>query len=449
VRLEKLEILNFRCFERAEWEFVPQVNLVVGDNGSGKTAILDALALGLGAFTAPLGAPYPREKPIGVLDDEARLILDDAVRIVSYDKGGVPTREPQFPLELRLNAQIDAYSDVLWGRTYLATRHWDDLWRGAANIGLMLRDGVQAGQDGTLPLVAYYRCQRLCTSDNLIFQSPRSKGPGSRLDGYADCLEASINQSDFQGWFRRLEFASMQRSETFGVLEGVRQAIIGCTEDVTNVTFDSLENELLFQFNDGRELPFRMLSDGYRNIVSLIADIAYRAAILNPQFEASAPHKTPGVVLIDEIDLHLHPTWQRVVIGKMIQTFPEIQFIMTTHAPLIIQSLEASSHAQLINLDPGLSSEFRHKSPEEIYEENQGIEHIERSARFRQMVETAAEYYKTLDQVPSASPERIEQLKSRLDELMLPFSDEPAYVAFLEMHREANPNTARSVNASH
>ncbi len=259
--------------------------------------------------------------------------------------------------------------------------------------------------------------------------------PNSRLDGYNDCLDAHIDQRAFLDWFRRLEFATIQRKEQFGVLEGVRQAIIDSVEDAVSVAFDSLENELLIRFKDGRELPFRMLSDGYRNIISLSADIAYRAAVLNPQFEQEASRRTTGIVLIDEIDLHLHPTWQRVVVANLIKTFPKMQFIVTTHSAFIIQSMEVSHQAQLINLDPNLATDFERKSIEDIAEENQGVQHVQRSKRYQEMVEAAEQYYQTLQQAQSASPEKVEHLKRRLDELMMPFSDDPAYVALLEAER--------------
>lgn len=445
--LQKMQVKNFRCFEQAEWEFASQVNVLVGDNGAGKTAILEAIAFGVGALTGPLGEIYPR-RPAGGKGIQISAAELNA-RLVVYEKGGVPTRESQFPVEVHISGEVDSKT-VKWGRVYDGNKNGHNLKEANAikEIGTRMRSAIEEGQNVILPLIAYYGCRRLCPLESRFVRELSFSGPGSQLLGYDDCLDATINQRNFLEWFRRLEFAAMQRSEPFGVLEGVRRAITECTDDVTQIRFDSLENELLLKFKDGRELPFRMLSDGYRNIVSLIADIAYRAAILNPQFEAGAPQQTPGVVLIDEIDLHLHPTWQRVIIGKMIAIFPCVQFFLTTHAPLIIQSLEVSSQAKLINLDPGLSTEFRHKSPEEIYEDNQGIEHIERSHRFRMMVDAASEYYRTLDQAKEASPKHLEQLKRRLDELMLPFSDEPAYVAFLEMHREANPVLARAFDAA-
>lgn len=85
--------------------------------------------------------------------------------------------------------------------------------------------------------------------------------------------------------------------------------------------------------------PLSEMSDGYRNMLSMVADIAYRMALLNPQLLDKVTEKTSGVVLIDEIDLHLHPAWQRHIVGALKKIFPKVQFIVSTHAPSVISSV--------------------------------------------------------------------------------------------------------------
>ena len=450
--IDGLQLRNFRRYEQGEWTFAPQVNVLIGDNGAGKTAILDAIAFGLGAVTQPFGETYPRPtlgSSRSKINQSNSYQRGGYVRLVTSLEGSIPIPKPQYPLEVRLSAQFEGQK-LKWARIYDETksrRIMEDApssFRGAFD---MLDREVYDGSEAQLPLIAYYGCRRLCFPDQRIASNLNYGGPTTRQSGYKDCLNAVIDQPALLEWFKRLEFASIQRKEEYGTLEGVRQAILSCVEDADNVTFDSLDNGLIIKFRDGRQLPFRMLSDGYRNIISLSADIAYRAAVLNPQFDRDAPQRTTGVVLIDEIDLHLHPTWQRLVIGNLIRTFPQMQFIVTTHSPFIIQSMEVSHQAALINLDPGLATNFERKSIEDIAEENQGVHNVQRSRQFLAMVEAAKEYYSTLEEAKNVLPERLEYLKRRLDELMLPYSDEPAYVAFLEMEREANVHTARAVHA--
>ena len=172
---------------------------------------------------------------------------------------------------------------------------------------------------------------------------------------------------------------------------------------------------------------------------AMVADIARRAAILNPQFNEKAPAETPGIVLIDEIDLHLHPSWQRRVVDDLRRTFPRMQFIATTHSPFIIQSLRQGELVDLRKYVPGeyVPGEYVERSIEDIVEDVMGIEVPQRSKRFQQMFDAAKEYYKVLQEAEGASPEKKRELEQRLDELTEPFSDDVAYHAFLKMERIA------------
>jgi predicted ATP-binding protein involved in virulence len=168
-------------------------------------------------------------------------------------------------------------------------------------------------------------------------------------------------------------------------------------------------------------------------MIGMVADIAYRCVTLNPQFDGEAARLTPGIVLIDEIDLHLHPKWQHRVVEDLKRTFPKIQFFATTHSPFIIQSLRDN---ELINLD-NRDGEYVNGSIEDIVEDVQGLGLPQQSERWKNMMEAAQEYYQVLEQAENVSEEEIEKLKHRLDELSMPYSDDPAYQAFLKMERLA------------
>lgn len=120
----------------------------------------------------------------------------------------------------------------------------------------------------------------------------------------------------------------------------------------------------------GAILPFQMLSDGYRNVIKIILDIATRMCILNPYLKGEALKKTSEIVLIDEVDLSLHPTWQKRIMGILKEQFPRIQFICATHSPFIIQSLE---EGELITLDQPLDSEYSGEGIEDIAEDIMGV----------------------------------------------------------------------------
>jgi len=207
------------------------------------------------------------------------------------------------------------------------------------------------------------------------------------------------------------EATTLQKKNEGGVLFAVKQAIANCMENWGEVFYDFSEDDLIATSIDGsRALPFRMLSDGERNMLAMVADIARRAAILNPHLEERALTQTPGIVLIDEIDLHLHPRWQRRVVDNLRETFPNLQFIATTHSPFIIQSLRAG---ELIDLNEGEPAEYVDKPIDYVAEHVQGVSGS--SPRYEKMMEVAEEYYRVLQQAEGASSEEIDRLKKRLD----------------------------------
>jgi len=195
-----------------------------------------------------------------------------------------------------------------------------------------------------------------------------------------------------------------------------------------NVHFNWQVNDMLGQLENGEWMPFEMLSDGYKNIVRLSADIAYRAIKLNPHLGENAVKETEGVVLIDEIDMHLHPNWQKTVISDLKRTFPKIQFIVTTHSPFIVQSLRAD---EIINLDENELS----KDPEILsLEENalyMGVQDS-KSDKFFRKGKIAEEYLDLLN-----TKNNDEALLAKLDELLSEFGDDPVFIAKLKLERLA------------
>ena len=135
-------------------------------------------------------------------------------------------------------------------------------------------------------------------------------------------LNRHLIRSGYSGGFKTEEIAAIQEGRPSGVLEACRRAVVACIPNALNAYFDVKRDSLLIDLG-GNLLPFGYLSDGFRNMVAMVADIARRCATLNPQLEADAAKETPGVVLIDEIDLHLHPKWQRRVVSDLLAAFPK------------------------------------------------------------------------------------------------------------------------------
>jgi predicted ATP-binding protein involved in virulence len=424
MQIRHLYVRNFRGFKIREFNFSEQFNVLIGENGTGKTAILDALAIGAGSLF------------LGFDEVSSRNIHDDDVLRVSYERE-IVTIEKQYPVLIRCTGTVDNQT-IIWSRGLTSSKGRTTRQKATRiqTIATRLQKGVRIGSDDVvLPLIAYYGTGRLWLQRKE--SSVSTMKPGSRLSAYADCLSPLSNQKKLVRWFKTMEIASLQSGQELNTLTGVKTAISNCMEDWQTVEFNVQEDELIAKHRDGHKLYFRLLSDGVRNMLAMTADIAYRAATLNPQFGREAASETPGIVLIDEIDLHLHPKWQRRVVEDLRRTFPKIQFIATTHSEHIIQSLREGELIDLNSEDNVPSAEYEGKSLEDISEHVMGVDLPQQSERWKKMMQVAEEYYRILQDAQNVDSNRVNELKIKLDELTLPFSDDPAYQAFLKLEREA------------
>lgn len=346
-RLNHLVLKNFRRFEQTRVVLHAGVNVLIGQNGAGKTTILDALAMGLAGGVRPL------HRDIGDAFSGARLRADD-VRVARIEKGGIPTFERQLP------ARIDV--DMLFcGEPMQAGPVAEAFGNGAVASGPgravsfleytdVVRWAVQDGFDVTLPLVAYYGTGRTWRSGQ---QRAFGRDDLSRLAGYDGCLDPSTNLSGMRAWFRRMELLALQDGRTPPVLEASKRAVLACMEGCDLVRYDARLDDLAARFVEtGLLLGFEQLSDGQRNMLGMVADMAYRASTLNPHLGASAAEQTPGVVLIDEVDLHLHPAWQRRVLHDLSRAFPRLQLIVTTHSPQVLGEVPTDAVIVLADSQP-------------------------------------------------------------------------------------------------
>jgi predicted ATP-binding protein involved in virulence len=343
MRIDRLELVNFRGFERLELELHPRLTLLVGVNGSGKSNALEGLAVALGRWLRLLAEPE---------DAHQRHLERGDVRNESVQVNGVPSLEPRFPTVVRgdallFDAQTTWSTRLDWGAsapaeetTYLNTERAgqdDDRFDRAPGV--------------SLPVVASYGTQRRWTAYSPASVGGRDAKVGSRLRGYEQCLTAGSSYERLESWMAwRTEVSLQKLAELIkggGLpkevprspeLEAMERAVLGCVEGATRFFYDVNHQELRLELANGELVPFSQLSDGYRNLVAMIADITWRALQLNPHHGADVAREATGVVLIDEIELHLHPAWQRSVIENLLATFPNLQFVATTHSPQIIAS---------------------------------------------------------------------------------------------------------------
>lgn len=338
--LNKVWIENFRGIKHEELKFEPTFNLIIGDNGIGKTSILEAISVGLGGFIAGIEGV----KGINFRSDDIR-IESRRIGDGSYDISDItPTT---VYCNVNCNETIFEWERMKKNRksSYIKTAP-RDIVHYAEN---MLRD-----VHSILPIINYQSAGRMWTQKRDKWENP-FKGNYSRAIGYMDCLESESNTKMFTNWCKKMEQVSWQEERKIGEYEAVKNAVVIFMNElmdkqtITSIFYEKRSEELMY-IDEDKMMPLRLMSSGYRSLVGMVADIAYRMAILNPNLRDNVVVETPGVIMIDELDLHLHPKWQWRIIKALQKTFPKVQFIATTHSPIIIASAE---NVNIINLYSG------------------------------------------------------------------------------------------------
>lgn len=327
MRIDKLQLKNFKGFEQQEFEFHQHFNLIVGENGAGKTSVIDALSVAAASWF------------LGVRGYDTRHIVPDDIRRKGYYQGDTLTIEEQYPVEVTAFGQVGNHA-IEWTRRVEAkggktTRIDAKRIQTCAEHAAM---AVQSGHAIILPIIANYSAGRLWVpAKDMRGDSEKKKERlDSRLDGYRFSIDPRINFADLFRWFEREKYVSLEKGrERFG-FQTVKKAMLSCMEGVLSIDYSVSEEKLIAEMDGRGFLPFHLLSDGQRAMLALVADIAFKGAQLNPHLEDRVLDETPGVILIDELDLHLHPRWQRHVVADLKKTFPKIQFFATTHSPQVI-----------------------------------------------------------------------------------------------------------------
>jgi predicted ATP-binding protein involved in virulence len=329
MRIDRLTIQNFNGFRFCEFELNPRFNLLIGDNAAGKSSAADALSIAVGSWFLGVRG---YSKPLGISGRE--------VHIVARRYGDIYSFEKQFPSRIKASGLVMG-KVVTWARELSheggrTTSVEAKYLSAAANEA---ETKVRTGFDVTLPLICTYGTERLWFESGHRKRkksaSPAHRLP-TRLDGYRDCIDFTIQESSFLDWIRAEVSATQQRERDTTALRVFRHAITGCVEEATDLYYDERYKDLVVVLGKDRCQLFQNLSDGQRIMLTLVGDLARRAITLNPQMGEEALEKTPGVVIIDELDLHLHPRWQRHVIHDLKRTFPSVQFVATTHSPQLI-----------------------------------------------------------------------------------------------------------------
>jgi predicted ATP-binding protein involved in virulence len=427
MRIDKIHIRNFKCFEDQTFEFKEQFTVFIGDNAKGKTSVLDALAIAAGSFFLGIDGITPRK------------IEDREIRSIIIDR----QPKPQKPVAIEVNGYLDN-EEIKWKR---GIENKKTTYKEATAIRTIAEQKLNDSRKNSgirFPIIAYYGTGRLWAEHEKV--SFQLQGEGVTM-AYKNSLSAKSSNKEFLSWIKTQEDTITKFADPLEIahLKAFKQAILALmpNNNWQDMAFDRKQDELMGIFTDDKgvknKLAFSQLSDGYRNAISLAADIAYRCIQLNPFLGEQAVLDSEGIVLIDEIDMHLHPNWQRHFISDLKKAFPKIQFVATTHSPFIVQSLAKD---ELINLDENeerLESSPSNYGIEDVSEIEMGVKSVARSKAFNERVEVAGRYYQLISEGKSSkTDEEVAQLRQKLNEMEERFSDDATFVATLRLERKAN-----------
>ncbi len=352
MRLERLRLRNFRCFDDLTVEFDKKLTVIIAENGAGKTAILDAIAIGFGRYLTKLpGIP-------------GRTTKDTDLRINHKER-----REPF--MMLAWEARDREEGRLVWS----GGRKRDAAVKAAAirellgnDLEALAKHGLKQIDDFALsiveadaenrayflPVIAYYGTNRAIRDE--VQRRRGFKKQFSRFEALAGALDPDSRFRAAFEWFNAMEDQERREREaqrdfdySLPELDLVRNAIVrmlpaGFNNPRTEIR--PLRFVIDRQMPDGvtRTLRISQLSDGYRVVLGLVMDLARRMAQANSRFVQGGnaimnPLDLPAIALIDEVDLHLHPEWQQRVLTDLTRTFPGTQFIVTTHSPQVLSTV--------------------------------------------------------------------------------------------------------------
>ncbi len=335
--LKKIHMENYKAIEKLDIDLKSGVNLLIGDNGAGKTSVLEGIAVALGGLL------------VNVAGVSTKNIVKDDVRMNIKPMGDSSTT-------------IEYCEPVLTGCTLCVTEEQDFTWNRIKeevsathtkiddkNVCVWMKK-LTNNSDTTLPLISFQSAARAWKVRKGDFGTELKKKLDDRRCGYIGCLDSSMDVKSIQQWCLKQEVVRSNKG-TVREYEMFKNIVASFMKEINELTmvpsiyYSPQFDELVYK-EDKTEMPISKLSAGYQSLLWMIMDLAYRVCMLNPELESK--DQIMGIVLIDEIDLHLHPKWQWNVTDALRKTFASVQFIIATHSPIVIS---ASKEANLILLD--------------------------------------------------------------------------------------------------
>ncbi len=369
MHLKQLTLSNYRCFKSLKIDFHPELTVLIAPNGSGKTTVLDAARVALW--------PFVKGFDLGSQTGKGATIQIPDVRLAPQRDGNM---EPQLPSRIEASGTWGAESrEMTWsqsrervkpGTNTLADAETKQLTAFACVLEQRVRS---ASSVVTLPLVSYLGTSRLWFEGrftSIAKDVALNTRDYSRTSGYLDCLTYSSSFKAFTAWYgwvfrsyREEQIRALEQNRPLDdigqrfatVIDVITRAVDTLVKDATGwhgLEYKASQHQQLVMLHEHfGSMPVDMLSDGVRNAIAMVADLAFRAYKLNPHLGAEAALQTPGIALIDEVDMFLHPSWQQTIASALRKAFPRLQFIVTTHSPQVLSTVHREN-IRVLGLDP-------------------------------------------------------------------------------------------------
>lgn len=320
MKIKRIEMQSFRGIGDMTLEFQEkEPNVIIGINGVGKSSILECLAILLSRYTKPVQFPTT----------SGRLFQEEDISTGSEETCNKITVST-------------SQGEVTWCLSKLRKKRSKSTGSDLNELRQLLEDTHEELKNNpkfNLPVIVHYGVNRAVVDIPLRVRKKQSL---DRVSTYEQALDGvQINFNSFFQWFRKWEdLENEQKVDDSNFinhqLEAVRQAIYSLITGLNNLRIRRSPLRMTVK-KQGQELNVHQLSDGEKCLLALVGDLARRLAIANPGLDD--PLLGEGIVLIDEIELHLHPRWQRDIIPALKKTFPNCQFIVTTHSPQVISHI--------------------------------------------------------------------------------------------------------------
>lgn len=336
--IKKITISNYKAIREMKIEFQSGVNLLIGDNGVGKTSVLEAITVAFGDFINGMTGVAKK----GILPSDVRMdtkVISDASQgIIHYTPITIETEF--YTEEGAKRGEVTRRDETAKSKTRFVGKQISDYANKKVN-----------DLSEELPLFCYYSTSRLAPPKREDFGTASKNKLNDRRCGYIGCMENNLDIKALKAWCLKMEMAAFQQEKQIAEYQAFKEIVadfmyqMNDLEEKPQISYSRAFEDIVYMEN-GETIPVNYLSAGYQSLLWMVMDMAFRMAVLNPGKESL--NECEGIVLIDEVDMHLHPKWQWKIINALKNSFPKIQFILATHSPIIISS---SKDATLLEID--------------------------------------------------------------------------------------------------